>query len=122
MGSRSTNGAKRRKVKASANANAPAGAAAAAGATAGASATAAAGATPAGATAAANANGTATPLVRAFSRELARAGGLLSPDYLASGMSPEEILQDFPDLKMQDVKACLAFAAARERKISIVPA
>jgi DNA-binding MarR family transcriptional regulator/ribosomal protein S18 acetylase RimI-like enzyme len=30
---------------------------------------------------------TATPLVRAFSRELARAGGLLSPDYLASGMS-----------------------------------
>lgn len=29
----------------------------------------------------------ATPLVRAFSRELARAGGLLSPDYLASGMS-----------------------------------
>ena len=43
-------------------------------------------------------------------------------DYLASGMSPEEILQDFPDLKMQDIKACLAFAAARERKISIVPA
>jgi DNA-binding MarR family transcriptional regulator/GNAT superfamily N-acetyltransferase len=34
-----------------------------------------------------NANGTATPLLRAFSRELARAGGLLSPDYLASGMS-----------------------------------
>lgn len=29
----------------------------------------------------------ATPLVRAFGRELARAGGLLSPDYLASGMS-----------------------------------
>src|SRR5262245_17910561 len=29
----------------------------------------------------------AIPLVRAFSRELARAGGLLSPDYLASGMS-----------------------------------
>jgi DNA-binding MarR family transcriptional regulator/GNAT superfamily N-acetyltransferase len=29
----------------------------------------------------------ATPLLRAFSRELARAGGLLSPDYLASGMS-----------------------------------
>lgn len=30
---------------------------------------------------------TATPLIRAFGRELARAGGLLSPDYLASGMS-----------------------------------
>jgi DNA-binding MarR family transcriptional regulator/GNAT superfamily N-acetyltransferase len=34
-----------------------------------------------------NATAPATPLVRAFSRELARAGGLLSPDYLASGMS-----------------------------------
>jgi DNA-binding MarR family transcriptional regulator/ribosomal protein S18 acetylase RimI-like enzyme len=32
----------------------------------------------------------ATPLVRAFSRELARAGGLLSPDYLASGLSVGE--------------------------------
>lgn len=32
----------------------------------------------------------ATPLVRAFSRELSRAGGLLSPDYLASGMSVGE--------------------------------
>jgi len=33
---------------------------------------------------------TATPLVRAFTRELARAGGLLSPDYLASGLSVGE--------------------------------
>lgn len=33
----------------------------------------------------------ATPLVRAFSRELARAGGLLSPDYLASGLSLGEV-------------------------------
>src|ERR1043165_3652826 len=29
----------------------------------------------------------ATPLVRAFSREIARVGGLLSPDFLSSGMS-----------------------------------
>jgi len=40
-----------------------------------------------GAMARASAHPAATPLVRAFSRELARAGGLLSPDYLASGMS-----------------------------------
>jgi len=33
----------------------------------------------------------ATPLVRAFSRELARAGGLLSPEYLASGLSLGEV-------------------------------
>jgi DNA-binding MarR family transcriptional regulator/GNAT superfamily N-acetyltransferase len=39
------------------------------------------------ATAATAATAAATPLVRAFGRDLARAGGLLSPDYLASGMS-----------------------------------
>lgn len=33
------------------------------------------------------ASSAATPLVRAFSRELARVGGLLSPDFLSSGMS-----------------------------------
>lgn len=33
------------------------------------------------------------------------------PDYLASGMSVEEIPRDFPDLTEQDVRACLAFAA-----------
>src|SRR5882724_10251595 len=33
------------------------------------------------------ASAAATPLMRAFSRELARAGGLLSPDYLASGLT-----------------------------------
>jgi uncharacterized protein (DUF433 family) len=43
-------------------------------------------------------------------------------EYLAAGMSPEDIIKDFPDLELADIKACLAFAAARERKISIVPA
>lgn len=43
--------------------------------------------TRASATTASAPTASATPLVRAFSRELARAGGLLSPDYLASGMS-----------------------------------
>ena len=42
-------------------------------------------------------------------------------DYLASGMSEAEILQDFPDLTGDDVRACLAFAADRERKLDSVP-
>jgi uncharacterized protein (DUF433 family) len=32
-------------------------------------------------------------------------------EYLASGMSIDEILSDFPDLTEQDIRACLAFAA-----------
>jgi len=35
-------------------------------------------------------------------------------EYLASGMSEEEILADFPDLTAEDIKACLAFAADHE--------
>lgn len=43
-------------------------------------------------------------------------------EYLASGMSEEEILKDFPDLTREDILACLAFAADRERKlVSISP-
>ncbi len=41
-------------------------------------------------------------------------------DYLASGMSEAEILTDFPDLKATDIKACLAFAADRERRLTTV--
>lgn len=36
--------------------------------------------------------------------------------YLASGMTEEEILRDFPDLTHEDVLACFAFAAERDRK------
>lgn len=43
-------------------------------------------------------------------------------DYLASGMTEEEILDDFPDLTREDIKACLAFAADRERKLVTIPA
>ena len=43
-------------------------------------------------------------------------------EYLASGMTEEEILDDFPDLTLEDIKACLAFAADRERKLITVPA
>ena len=43
-------------------------------------------------------------------------------EYLAAGMSTEEILADFPDLTREDIRACLAFAADRERKFTTVPA
>lgn len=38
-------------------------------------------------------------------------------DYLASGMSEADILKDFPDLTAEDIRACLAFAADRERRL-----
>lgn len=43
-------------------------------------------------------------------------------DYLASGMTQEEILADFPDLTADDIRACLAFAADRERRLTSIPA
>lgn len=39
-------------------------------------------------------------------------------EYLAGGMSEEQILDDFPGLEVQDIRACLSFAAARERRLS----
>lgn len=39
-------------------------------------------------------------------------------EYLAGGMSEDEILADFPDLTRDDIRACLSFAAARERRLS----
>jgi len=42
-------------------------------------------------------------------------------EYLAGGMSEEEILAEFPDLTTEDIKACLAFAADRERKLAMLP-
>ena len=41
-------------------------------------------------------------------------------DYLASDMSVEEILRDFPDLTHEDIRACLAFAADREHRLMSV--
>lgn len=43
-------------------------------------------------------------------------------EYLAGGMTPEQILEDFPDLTAEDIRACLAFAADRERRLWVVPA
>jgi uncharacterized protein (DUF433 family) len=42
-------------------------------------------------------------------------------EYLAGGMTEQEILTDFPDLTSEDIKACLAFAADRERKLAMLP-
>ena len=41
-------------------------------------------------------------------------------DYLASGMSEEDLLRDFPDLTREDIRTCLAFAADRERRLVTV--
>jgi uncharacterized protein (DUF433 family) len=42
-------------------------------------------------------------------------------DYLAGGMSPTEVVADFPDLTEEDIRACLAFAADRERRLVSMP-
>jgi uncharacterized protein (DUF433 family) len=39
-------------------------------------------------------------------------------EYLASGMTEDEILSDFPYLEREDIRACLEFAADRERRLS----
>jgi uncharacterized protein (DUF433 family) len=43
-------------------------------------------------------------------------------EYLAGGMTHQELLADFPDLTEEDIRACLAFAADRERKLASLPA
>jgi len=40
-------------------------------------------------------------------------------EYLAGGMTQEEVLAEFPDLTAEDIRACLAFAADRERKLAV---
>jgi uncharacterized protein (DUF433 family) len=42
--------------------------------------------------------------------------------YLAGGMSEAQILADFPQLTSDDVRACLAYAAERERRTLTTPA
>ena len=43
-------------------------------------------------------------------------------EYLAAGMTEDEILADFPDLEREDTRAVLAFAADRERRLAVVAA
>lgn len=38
-------------------------------------------------------------------------------EYLASGMTEKQIIADFPELTVDDIRACLAFAADRERRL-----
>jgi uncharacterized protein (DUF433 family) len=47
-------------------------------------------------------------------------GDVLS--YLASGMTEQQVLADFPQLTNEDIRACLAFAAERERRVVKIPA
>ena len=42
-------------------------------------------------------------------------------EYLASEMTEAEILDDFPDLTRADLKACIAYAADRERRFTVAP-
>jgi uncharacterized protein (DUF433 family) len=42
-------------------------------------------------------------------------------EYLASGMTEDEILSDFPYLEREDLRACLVFAADRERRLMAGP-
>jgi uncharacterized protein (DUF433 family) len=39
-------------------------------------------------------------------------------EYLAGGMTEDQILEDFPSLKREDIRAVLVFAAARERRLA----
>ena len=39
--------------------------------------------------------------------------------WLAAGMSHQEITSDFPEITEEDISACLAYAAERERKIRV---
>ena len=41
--------------------------------------------------------------------------------YLAADMTPDEILRDFPYLTREDIRACLSFAADRDRQLLVVP-
>ncbi|MGA9838121.1 MAG: DUF433 domain-containing protein [Gemmatimonadaceae bacterium] len=43
-------------------------------------------------------------------------------EYLAGGVSEQDIVRDFPDLTIEDVRACLTFAADRERRLATFPA
>ena len=42
-------------------------------------------------------------------------------EYLAGGMAYEEILDDFPDLTIEDILASIAFVADRKRRFALVP-
>jgi uncharacterized protein (DUF433 family) len=64
------------------------------------------------------------PAVR-FGKPILRGTRLAVGDvlgYLAAGLSESQILRDFPQLTQDDIRACLTFAAERERRSLIIPA
>ena len=42
-------------------------------------------------------------------------------EYLGGGMSIAEVLDDFPDLTADDLQACFAFTAERDRRLNVLP-
>jgi uncharacterized protein (DUF433 family) len=42
-------------------------------------------------------------------------------DWLASGQTPDQIVQDYPDMTVDDIRAVLAYAAERERHAAWIP-
>ncbi len=42
--------------------------------------------------------------------------------WMASGMTRKEILEEYPELSMEDIQACLEYAATRERSLKVLPA
>jgi uncharacterized protein (DUF433 family) len=42
-------------------------------------------------------------------------------DWLAAGQTPDQIVQDYPDLTVDDIRAVLAYAAERERHAAWIP-
>jgi uncharacterized protein (DUF433 family) len=42
-------------------------------------------------------------------------------DYLGGGMTVPEVMDDFPDLTKEDIQACFAFAADRDRRLTVLP-
>jgi uncharacterized protein (DUF433 family) len=42
-------------------------------------------------------------------------------DYLGGGMTVSQVLEDFPDLTADDIQACFAFAADRDRRVNVAP-
>ncbi len=64
------------------------------------------------------------PAVR-FGKPCVRGTRIMGGDvlgYLAAGMTEADVLADFPHLTHEDILACLAFAAERERRLMSVPA
>lgn len=42
-------------------------------------------------------------------------------DWLAQGMSEADIIEDYPEIAVADIRACLAFAANREHQLTATP-